>query len=99
MDALDHEDLAFEFDLASSVPHQTGGVDSSGRQSAGERARQSATGCADHMVEGRRTRREVVGAHPVMVGYCAVNSVDDRLFLSGQEGLSDRSVPPLDTHL
>jgi hypothetical protein len=48
------------------------------------------------MIEGGRTRRVFVEAHPVMVGYCTVHSVDDGLVLGRQEGLPDRSLSPLD---
>jgi hypothetical protein len=51
------------------------------------------------MVEGGRTGRVFVGAHPVMVGYGTVHPVDDGLFLGRQESLSDRSLPPLDADL
>lgn len=59
VDALDHQRVAVELNLAGQLISR--GIDLARIQRACKRAEQSPTGRCDHVVEGRRVRRIIVG--------------------------------------
>jgi hypothetical protein len=83
VDPLDDQDVVLECDLAASVSHQTGGIDPSGREGAGERARQSTGGGADDVVQRGRVLRELTWCVAVVLGYRAMGAVVHRVGLRG----------------
>lgn len=83
VDPLDDQDVVLEFDLAASVSHQTGGIDPSGREGAGERARQSTGSGTDDVVQRGGVLGELTRSVAVVVGHRAVGAVVHRVGLRG----------------
>jgi hypothetical protein len=83
VDPFDDQDVVLELDLAACMSHQTGGVDSPGRKSARERARQSTGGGADNVVQRGGVLGELTGRGAVVLGDWAVGAVVHRNGLRG----------------
>ena len=99
VDPLDHQHTPVQLDLATSVSHQTGGINSPGPQGSGERSRQSTGGSAHNVVQrGRVLGIRALGV-PVVVAHRTVCAVEHRLLLRRQVGPPQRSTPTLDPHL
>ena len=83
VDAFDHQDPVLCLDLPCRldfVPLRID-FDLARLQRAGEGARESPPGCSHHVVERRRVRRVILGAHAIVLGNLGVNPKRHRLAL------------------
>lgn len=84
-DALDHQNLVIEHDVADGFDLVALRIDFdlTRLQRAGKGAGQSAAGSRHNVVERRGTRREVLRVDAVVLGHRGVHSEHDRLGLGG----------------
>jgi len=99
-DALDHERVAVEFNLAACLSGQlvSRGIDLARVQRACKRAEQSSAGRCDDVVKGRRVGRIVVRRNLVMRGDLGVHAEHNRCILRWQKGVADGTIDAFDSN-
>jgi hypothetical protein len=99
VNALDHEHIAVELDLADGIGGELFDFDLARCQRACKRSGQSTSGCGDDVVERGGVRLERVGRDAVVLGDGAMQAEGYRLFLAREPREADRAALSFDANL
>ena len=99
--ALDDEHAALDLDVAFGLGREMSlaGVDLARLQRATQRAGESTCRRGDHVIERCRMRLELAGFRPVMLRHLVVHAKRNRLGLSREVRVSQRTFDPLNPNV